>query len=319
MRSTDRSSRCIVVLAGALLVATPTAASAQTPDEKETARTLFNDGADLREKGRPKEAVDKLAAAYRLVPTPIIGLELVKTHVALDALVEARRVALTIADLPVAAEETERSRAARKEAADLAAGLDERIPKLTVKVSSDGDDARWSLAIDDKEVPTASASGVLRLDPGAHRVTVRGVGEPRTQSVTLALRDVRTLTFDLRTNANAPPAPVSPPPAPEGPPPPPPTKTGPSPLVWGGYGVGGVGLVVGVIAGLVALNKASAVDDACIDTRCRIGTKSEWEAGRTAATFSTIGFVVAGVGAAVGTIALVVTNKKAGDAAAVRR
>ena len=58
-------------------------------------------------------------------------------------------------------------------------------------------------------------------------------------------------------------------------------------------------------AGFVALGKASTLRDVCVGGHCPPSAHDDLVAGRTAATISTIGFIVAGVGVGVGIYGLV--------------
>ena len=60
-----------------------------TPAAIASAKSLVADGRKLRDAGDTKGARDKFRAAYALVPTPIIGLDLGKADVALGELVAA--------------------------------------------------------------------------------------------------------------------------------------------------------------------------------------------------------------------------------------
>src|SRR5215472_9102837 len=89
-----------------LLVAAATASAEPTAQDLATARALFNDGAKLHERGDLAGALERLRAAYALVPTPIIGLELGKVLLETGKLVEARETCLAASHLPVSSAET---------------------------------------------------------------------------------------------------------------------------------------------------------------------------------------------------------------------
>ncbi len=93
-------------------------------------------------------------------------------------------------------------------------------------------------------------------------------------------------------------------------------SSGMSPLVYVGFGVGGVGLAVGIITGAIALSKAAELDDACPDKRCDADQQSVLDTGEALAHTSTAGFVVGGVGIAVGLAALLMSDTKKDEAPA---
>ncbi len=67
-------------------------AFAQQPSTADIAqaRTLYNQGKELRERGDTAKALEKLKAAHALAGTPLTGLELGRTYMMLGQLLEAR-------------------------------------------------------------------------------------------------------------------------------------------------------------------------------------------------------------------------------------
>src|SRR6185312_6770376 len=80
-------------------------------------------------------------------------------------------------------------------------------------------------------------------------------------------------------------------------------------VAWTGVAVAGVGVVVGSIAGLSSLSYTSDAKASCNVDRCSPAAQPDLDAARTTATISTIGFVVAGAGAAAAVIGVVVGDK----------
>src|ERR1700722_14015621 len=85
----------------ALLLATTTASAEPTAADRATARTLMQQGRDLRDKGDLKEALKRFQGADDAVHAPSTALELARTQVALSLLVEARDTLAAIRRLPV--------------------------------------------------------------------------------------------------------------------------------------------------------------------------------------------------------------------------
>ncbi len=85
------------------------------------------------------------------------------------------------------------------------------------------------------------------------------------------------------------------------------------------FGAGGVGLVVGAIAGAASMAALGDVRDACGGTKsCPPSQRNAVSTGGTLADVSTVGFIVAGVGAAVGvTLWMVPIGRSASARAAV--
>jgi hypothetical protein len=82
-----------------------------------------------------------------------------------------------------------------------------------------------------------------------------------------------------------------------------------APLV--AFGVGGAGLVTGAVAAGVAAVKLSELKGVCgPDLVCPPGARGDAEAGRTAGHVATVGFAIAGLGAAVGLTLLAIPTGK---------
>jgi hypothetical protein len=68
------------------------------------------------------------------------------------------------------------------------------------------------------------------------------------------------------------------------------------------FAIGAAGLVTGSVSGLIAFGKKSAVSNACGPSGNSTDCTSEGDAGNRAADIATTGFVVGGVGVAVGAV-----------------
>jgi hypothetical protein len=74
------------------------------------------------------------------------------------------------------------------------------------------------------------------------------------------------------------------------------------------FGVGGAGLVLGSVTGLMALGKHSDLNDACKSGTCPADKQADVDSYKTMGTLSTVGFIVAGVGAAAGAVLLLTSG-----------
>jgi hypothetical protein len=70
------------------------------------------------------------------------------------------------------------------------------------------------------------------------------------------------------------------------------------------FGLGGAGLIAGSITGLVAISRHGELQTACPGGQCQPEEGHTLDNYRTFSTISTIGFIIAGAGAAGGTILL---------------
>ena len=298
-----RARRACLALTTLLLLGLPGAAAAQTAQpstppsapsgppsaaDLESARELFKEGRELRQSGDLKRALERFKAAHAYGQTPVTALELGRTHIQLGELVEGREVLLSVGRMKVQSDETEKSAAARAEAADLAEDVKKRIPTVMVKLTGVASDSAAQLQIDGFTVPIVGLTGIRKANPGKHVVVARAGTREETRTIDLEEAKTQDLTIDLAGTGAAPPV------GPVGA-----TETGPkqiSPVTWIGLGVGALGIGVGAVTGIVALGKASKVDKACTSTHCPPSAKSEVDSGRTFATISTIGFAVGGAG-----------------------
>ncbi len=279
---------------------------APTAQELETARTLYKEGKELRAQGNLRGALEKLQAAHALGNTPVTGIELARTYVLAGQIVEAREVCLYIARMPTASDETEKSVEARTEAAHLAEELRPRIPTLRVTIQGLPSGETAHLSIDGVSVPDAALAEPQKVDPGKHTVAIR-VGEGA------AAREARGEGVVTDGQAGevtlvVPPAPAVVVPVVPVPVPPPPQVSGVGPvLVKVGFGTAIAGGVVTLVAGIVAIGKASQLPGECngMTKNCDASHGGpDLAAANTAATVANVAFGVGAAGAFLGLIGL---------------
>lgn len=300
---------------GACVVSASSPANAQpTAADLESARELYKEGKALRDKGDLRGALEKFKAAHAYGQTPVTALELGRTHMQLGELVEAREVLLSVARMKVQPDETEKSAGARTEAADLAEQLRPKIPTLVIKLSGVPPSTSPQLTVDGATVPVVGQEAVRKANPGTHEIVARAGAQEEKRSVELKEGETQEIpiAFSGQAAAAGPTGPVgnadnkgadqAPPPA---------GARTISPVTWIGLGVAAAGLGVGAIAGAIALGKSKTVKNECHGTSCPPSARDDVDAGRSAATFSTIGFVVAGAGLATAAVGWFVLSKPA--------
>jgi hypothetical protein len=141
------------------------------------------------------------------------------------------------------------------------------------------------------------------------------IAEGQTQDVPLELRvaappapsaSAAPSAAPSATASHAPAPPASTPPTVLRPAPTAPPRPGAGPaLVIAGIATTGVGVLLGSIAGGIALSKRNAAVKHCVGTRCPPSTHDDIDAANTFATMSNIGFVIGGVGAGVAIAGLI--------------
>ena len=288
-----RTRRAAMALGLAFTCAITPAFAQRAAADVETARQLYNRGRELRDHGELVLALEKFKAAHALAKTPITGLELARTHAALNQPVEARELCLSVARIPVTAEETARSVEARAEAAKIAEEVKPKIATLHITLHGARRGDETILLIDGITVPAAAMSEPRSLNPGAHAISARiGTGEEATVSTELREGETRDLELTV-----VPPAKV--------------VVAGPggsparsasklSPLVIPGFAVAAIGVGVGAVTGIITIATKTDLQSRCNGKVCGPNEYADLDRGRTMGNVSTVAFIVGAVGGAIG-------------------
>lgn len=300
MNPSSRSLRLLAAAAAASLFLSVIPCAAElTAGDKETARTLMTEGRDRRAKGDHKGALESFKAADAIMHVPTTGLEVGRTLIDLGLLMEARDTLLAVARSTPKPDDPEPFAKARLTAGELAESIAPRIASVTFKLTGVPPGTVTVVLVDGVELAASNLAVARKINPGAHVVVVKGGGAEKTTTFEVpegATKEV-SLDFSDAKPHEAPPA--APPDAP----------TSVSPLVWAGFGVGGLGLVAGSITGVMHLSKTSTLKSACPNGKCPSSIADDYDQAKTYGTISTISFVVAGVGAAVGVVGLLLPRK----------
>jgi hypothetical protein len=318
----------------ALVLAAPAGSSAQSDADRATARQLGQDGEQALAAKDYKRAEDDFHRADSLIHAPTLLLGLARALAGEGKFVEAQEAYQRIIREGVSPGAPDAFKKALEAAKTEVQDVEPKIGgvTITVKAAGGGDVPNVTVTIDDAPV-SAAALGVKRVaNPGSHVVRASADGfKPATLSVTVPTGGAVDAPLTLEKDLSAPAAPVTPPaPAdttaptsqPAAPEQPATTATatasGHSVWPWVAFGVGGVGLGLGAVTGIVAIGKHSDLTKACPGGTCGPDQKSNLDSYHTMGTLSTVGFIVAGVGAAVG-VTLLVLQPKASDAGPAAR
>lgn len=263
-----------------------------TASDLATARAALKEGLALREKGDQRGALMRFETAYDIVQTPVTAFELGKTQMILGKILQAHELFVKIGRMPHQMEESERSAAAREEAARLAAALEPRIPTLRIHLKAPPG-AVSTLRVDDEAVPTTGEVTPRSVDPGKHEVTARaGDGPEQKVSIDIAESEVKDVSL-----------------SPQWVPPKPKPTSGSqvvlvrqtNPLVFLGFGVASASLVTTVVMSVLAVNATNRAQDHCGQDYCSQKERQDDVAPATALTIgaliaagATIGFTVMG-------------------------
>ena len=274
--------------------------------DRETARSLMDEGDAKRDKGDTKAALKSYEAADAIMHVPTTGLEVARAQSQLGLLLEARETLGRVGRLPPKPGEPAAFTAARRTADGLMAEIGARIPSVTV-LAVNGEPGQTTVIIFDNEiVPPAASQAPRKVNPGRHSVVARSGLLEKKQDVDVAERESKTVTIDLRPAAARA--------EPEATPSAPARSTGasqlPKILIFGGFGLGAVGLGVGAVTGLLSLSKVSDVKDQCTNDVCPANLQGDLDSAKSLGTVSTIAFVAGGIGVGAGIVGLVLQNEQ---------
>lgn len=320
--STRIRRHCFIGLFSSCLALTNAAqpVCAQTPiaaSQRETARSLMDEGERLRAAGDLRTALVRFKAAHALVHTPTTGLQLARAHSGLGEYVEARGVALEASHHASAAGEPSVFAKARVDAGVLADELAVKIPSLQVQVEPA--DASFIVHLDGTALPEASRTLPFKTNPGDHEIIIEAPGfTAERRQVTLT--DAQALVLHVQlAPAAADALAVAPRTAAM-------TLGGPagSPAVdsgveakktrgYIGLAAGGAVLVTGLMTGVVSAIKTSNVKDRCQDGRCPESTRDAMSSANTFGNVANITVPLGLIGLGYGLYELL-TLPKAADA-----
>lgn len=271
----------------------------RTAQDIASARQLYNEGIDLRDKGDLKAALEKFKAAHALGNTPITGIELCRTHSALKQPVEAREACLAVGRIPALAEETPRSKDARSDAARLAEAERPKIGALRLKITGVPVGFQPTVTVDGVAVPAAALTEPRAVNPGIHAISAKVGTGPETRA-TLETSEGETRDLEL---AVAPPPPGEPPPTTPGTTPvqqPPPEKK--NTFATASFVIAGIAGGIGAVAGLVAISNESDLSKNCTNKICGPEYHDKLDSAESWGTASTTFFVIGGIALGAGIV-----------------
>ena len=291
---------------------TGSAQPAPPPANKvEEARAIADRGYELYKQADYSAAADLFQQAEQISHSPAIVGFLGECYEKLGRLIEAATFYQQLADetLP---EKPAAPEAVRKAINDAKAKLPlvrQRIPKLTIQVSG-VPAAQVTVALDRRVINTADLGAPIPVDPGKHAIVITAAGhEPVTRVFEALERQGTAFTeaFTEITKEVPVPGPVRRAPAPS-----PANVVGPAVS----YGVGITGVALGVVSGILYLNRASALKDSCPDGRCIGELEGEKKAASALGTTATVSFAVGAAGLVAGTLWLLLAPapQEEGDA-----
>ncbi len=308
-----RTVLCCALSCSLALGAVP--AAAQSAEDVAAARTLAADGAKLFNSGDYAGAIDRFTRAESLYHAPPHVLYLARANAKLGKLVVAREHYLKLSKETLAANAPKAFVDAQKSANEELKAIEPKIGSLEIVLKGVPAGAKVDVSVDGTPV-SAALVGVHRpIDPGTHKVEVKGDKLAGEASVTVAEGGKESIEVEVKAVAGAEPVkPDVPPPPP--PPAPPPESSGGTTKILGytALGIGVVGVAAGTIFLLSSSSKRSDANALCPNDQCPESKRSEVEKldsdASTARTLSFVGFGVGVVGIGAGVALLVMSGGK---------
>jgi hypothetical protein len=299
--STMRTTHLVFSAACALVCALPAQAFAQSEADRATARSLAQQGEAAYEAKDYKKSEDAFRRADALYHAPTLSIGLARAQAAEGKFVEAwenyNRVILEgVTTTPAFA------KALTDAKAEIGA-IEGRRARVTISVT--GSNAP-KVTIDDRPIKSEALGIAFFVDPGTHSIVASADGfNPETRTFTAAEGKSESVSIALTpapVAAVQPPATVGAATTPNNPPAADTAAEGtPNHIpAFVAFGVGAAGLVTGVITGVLALGKHDDLSKACTNGSCDPSQQSNIDSYHSLGLVSTVGFVVAGVGAAAG-------------------
>ena len=270
-------------------------ASASPAPAQDDADRLFREGNELYKQKRFADAEALFEKAFAKKPAHDIAANLGYVELYQNKLVEAaEHLAYAVRIWPPTGKDDKRQGATER-----LAKVKAEIATLTIEVNVAG----AHVTIGEREVGTSPLAGEVFADAG--RVVVRvkregyvdaeraidvAKGSAQTVSVVLEAVPASAPTATATASASATATP--------------PRSYLPSAIA---FGVGGAGLIAGIIAGALTIAKTNDLGTTCdASNRCPTRLRGDWNDANTAANVANVAFVIASVGAAVGTTLLFV-------------
>jgi hypothetical protein len=312
-----------VPLAPSVLAPRVARAQAVSASDRDTARSLMQEGDVLRDKRDLKGALERYQAADAIMHVTTTGLAVAKAQADLGLLVEAHDTLSDVMRVPAKPNEPAAFAEARGAAQTLYDELEGRIPSVRVVLdtpasqTSQGTPQAASVTVDGAVIPPAALIAYRRVNPGHHVIVAKVGPVERRQDVTLAEREKREVRIDLGGVA----APLPEPTAPATLPPldvsresAASSSSGSGPwkaLSITGITVGVAGILVGSITGIVSISKANAAkavpanQGGCVGDACGPATHSDIDTSVAMGNVSTAAFIVGGAGLALGVTSVI--------------
>lgn len=246
------------VLVSTMLCAAPVGAQPVDDQMRATARALADEGMTFFEQKKYAEALDRFDRAITIIQAPTITLHAARSLDKLGRLIEAAERYRACINTPVDDKSPGAFRAAQEDARSELQALTPRIPSIEIAVEGPGA-ADAIVTLDGKPVPKALIGVKTLVNPGEHKVGAMTETHADLADVSITEKQSSRVVLQLTPKSDANTGQTVPPVKQE--------KTPINGKKVGGVvmlGLGGALGIVGVVAGVSALNQKTALaDDGC--------------------------------------------------------
>lgn len=296
----------------------PAAFAQSSSGDKAAAEALFSEGRRLMEAGRYSDACPKFEASQRLDPGVGTMLNLAECYERTGRTASAWAEFREVISAARAADSADREALARQKAS----ALENKLSRLTITLSPEAS-ATHGIEVrrDGNVVDPAELGSAIPVDPGKHVIEATAPGKAKWFSTlelpadgsqsTLTIPPLEAATESARQPAVTDPNSTPPEPAKAN------NGSGQKVAAYVVGGVGIVGLGLGAVFGLQAMSKHDQLKTDCPTyPTCNTGDshiKDLNSSAKSAATLSTVAFIVGGVGVAAGVTLLLTAGPSSSE------
>jgi hypothetical protein len=244
-----------------------------------------------------EQAIELLEQAKAQSPAPTISLIEGRAHLALGRLVTARDRFREAGSWKLGPGDPKPFVAAVDDAKRELFDVEQRVAKLRVELSAPMTGVTVVVSGVDRGAPGTE----IDLDPGEHRVEVRGIDGVLARTLTLAEREKQTITIQIAPlpggNKVVEPEP----------------DRGDADYVPAGitFGAAGGVLVLGAVMGGLALDRKQTLDEQCTDKQCPLEAEAVHQDAVAFGWTSTVALALGGAGLVAGTLLVVLPPRRA--------
>ncbi len=271
---------------------------------RDDARRLATEAAERYGAGEFAAALDLFVRAGKLYDAPTLQFWQALCLENLGRLVEAEARYAEVARTEIHEDTPEAFVKAKRDSEQALEQLRKRLPTIKVIITHAKDIS--NVELDGRVLPPPLVGAPVAVDPGTHVVKVtRSSGIVRTESVAIVESQAEEVYVDFDLPERTPLDPLTSGTEKDQPA----VRTWRSPVGYASLAIGGLGMTMGVVAGLRAMDKHRTLEDECPDDRCPPEVHAEVDSFHTWRTVSTVGYALGVLGLGTGVVLLLTDNE----------